>query len=173
MISISVLFWIFVILFAIIGGLRGWAKEILVTAGGILSLFLISVMENYIPFIRDNLTQDSAFWVHISVLGIITFFGYQTPNIPRLMETGKFLRDHFQDILLGFFLGAVNGYLIFGSIWYFLIEVNYPFDWITAPTQITQNMAGLIKILPPQWLTPPTIYIAVAVAFVFILVVFI
>jgi len=173
MISLSVLFWIFVVLFALIGGLRGWAKEILVTASAILSLFLISIMEMYIPFIRDNLTQSSAFWLHIGVLGVITFFGYQTPNFPRLLNSGKFLREKFQDILLGFFLGALNGYLIFGSVWFFLMQANYPFEWISAPTELTQNVMGLIKILPPLWLTPPTVYIAVAVAFVFILVVFI
>ena len=52
MISLSVLFWMFVILFAIIGGMRGWAKEILVTAGAVVALFLVTIMETFIPFIR-------------------------------------------------------------------------------------------------------------------------
>lgn len=173
MISLSVLFWVFVVLFAIIGGLRGWAKEILVTAGAVLALFVISIAEAYIPVVRDNLTQESAFWVHLSVLGFLIFFSYQTPNFPRLVNSGKFVRDRFQDVLLGIFLGAINGYLIYGSIWHYLIEAGYPFDWIIAPTEMSQNMLGMINILPPVWLQPPAVYIAVAISFVFILVVFI
>lgn len=176
MISLSVLFWMYVILFALIGSMRGWAKEILVSSGAIVALFLITIMETFIPFVRDSLTPQNAFWVRISVLGVITFFGYQGPNIPRMIESGKFVRDRFEDLLLGFFLGGLNGYLIFGSAWYYLMEAGYPFEWIQAPEQITQagrNVEALIKILPPQWLTAPTVYIAVAIAFVFILVVFI
>ena len=176
MISLSVLFWMYVILFAVIGGMRGWAKEILVASGVIVALFLITIMESFIPFIRDTLTPQNAFWVRISVLGVMAFFGYQGPNIPRMTESGKFIRDRFEDVLLGIFLGSLNGYLIFGSAWHYLMEAGYPFDWIQAPDQITQtgrNVEALIRILPPQWLTAPTVYIAVAIAFVFILVVFI
>ena len=78
--------------------------------------------------------------------------------------------------MLGGFLGAVNGYMIFGTAWYYLNQVEYPFAWITAPDQVTeagQKALALIKILPPAWLQSPVIYIAVAVSFVFILVVFI
>ena len=176
MISLSVLFWMYVVLFALIGGMRGWAKEILVTAGVVVAMFLVTILETFIPFVRDSLTPESSFWVRMGILGAMTFFGYQGPNLPRLVETGRFVRDRFEDILLGIFLGAVNGYLIFGTAWFYLKEANYPFDWILAPdltTEAGQNMLGLLDILPPVWLQPPLLYIAVAVAFVFILVVFI
>ena len=176
MISLSVLFWMYVILFAIIGAMRGWMKEILVTSGVIVALFLVTIMESFVPFIRDSLTAQSSFWVRMSVLAVMTFFGYQGPNIPRLVESGKFMRDKFEDVLLGIFLGAVNGYMIFGTAWYYLREADYPFDWIMAPSEFSeagQNVMGIIEILPPQWLQAPVIYIAVAVAFVFILAVFI
>lgn len=176
MISLSVLFWMFVVLFAIIGAMRGWAKEILVTSGVVVAIFVITILETFIPFIRDSLTPTTRFWVRMAVLAVMTFFGYQGPNIPRLLESGKFVRDKFQDVLLGIFLGAVNGYMIFGTAWYYLDEASYPFSWITAPNDVTEagiQALDLIKILPPQWLVSPLIYIAVAVAFVFILVVFI
>lgn len=176
MISLSVLFWMYVVLFALIGAMRGWAKEILVTSGVIVALFLVTIMENFIPFIRDSLTPQSSFWVRMIVLAVMTFFGYQGPNLPRMIESGKFVRDRFEDVLLGIFLGAVNGYMIFGTAWYYLKEAGYPFDWITAPDLLTeagQNMQSLIEILPPEWLQAPVIYIAVAIAFMFILVVFI
>ncbi|MEA3326230.1 MAG: hypothetical protein U9R53_02845 [Chloroflexota bacterium] len=176
MISLSVLFWMYVVLFAMIGAMRGWAKEILVTAGVILAIFVVTVIEKLIPFTRDALTPGTSFTVRISVLALLTFFGYQGPNLPRVIESGKFVRDRFQDVLLGVFLGAINGYMIFGTAWFYLIEADYPFDWITAPDSLTEagkNAIQLVKLLPPQWLCPPAIYIAVALAFVFILVVFI
>ncbi|HAF49032.1 MAG TPA: hypothetical protein DCL08_07315 [Anaerolineaceae bacterium] len=166
----------YVVLFALIGAMRGWAKEILVSAGVVVALFVVTVIENYIPIISESLTPQSTFWVRIGVLGILTFFGYQGPNLRRLIESGRFVRDRFEDVLLGGFLGAVNGYLIFGSAWFFLHQAGYPFDWISAPDPITeagQKAMQIIKFLPPQWLEGPIIYIAVAIAFVFILVVFI
>lgn len=176
MISLLVLFWMYVVLFALIGATRGWAKEILVTSSVILALFLITIMETFIPFFRDNITPTSSFWVRMVVLILMTFFGYQGPNIPRMIDRQRFVRDRFEDLLLGSFLGGVNGYMVFGSAWYFLIQANYPFNWISAPDQLTEagrNAIGLIEILPPQWLQPPLTYIAVGLAFVFILVVFI
>ena len=101
---------------------------------------------------------------------------YQGPNIPRLAGSNRFVRERLQDILLGIFLGAINGFLIFGSIWFFMNDAQYPFDLITAPdpaTSIGQAALGMIKFLPPTWLGAPAIYFAVALAFVFVLVVFV
>ncbi len=176
MISLSVLFWVFVIMFALIGAMRGWAKEILVLAGTILALFLISIIETYIPLVKNNLTDMSSFWMRIGILLALTFFAYQGPNMPRMIESRRFARDRFSDVLLGFFIGSFNGYMIFGSIWYFLIKAGYPFAWITPPDPVTeagQTAFRLIEILPPQILTTPAIYIAVAVSFAVILVVLI
>jgi len=175
-ISLNVLFWMYVVLFALIGGIRGWAKEVMVSAGVIVAIFLVTIMENFIPFIKNSLTPESSFWVRMGTLAVMTFFGYQGPNIHRMIDSGRFVRDRFEDVLLAFFLGAVNGYLIFGTAWFYLMEAGYPFDWISAPDELTQaghNVMALIKILPPQWLTAPAIYIAVALIFVFILVVLI
>jgi len=36
MMSIIYVFWMYVLLFAVIGGMRGWAKELLVSNGGSL-----------------------------------------------------------------------------------------------------------------------------------------
>jgi uncharacterized membrane protein required for colicin V production len=41
MISLFWLFWIFIALFALVGTLRGWSKEVIAMAGLILSLYTI------------------------------------------------------------------------------------------------------------------------------------
>jgi uncharacterized membrane protein required for colicin V production len=179
MIGLNVLFWIFIILFAMIGMMRGWAKEMLVSFGVILALFLITVTERYLPFITALRGLENGvplFWYKAIVLTALVFFGYQGPNIPKLAATGRFARDRLQDTLLGICLGALNGYLIFGSLWYFLNEAKYPFPTIimepTLGSPIQKAIADMVQILPPTFLGTPAIYFAVGIAFVFVIVVF-
>jgi hypothetical protein len=47
MISLTVVFYIFIVLFAIIGALRGWAKEMLVSFSLVLALFLVFILTQY------------------------------------------------------------------------------------------------------------------------------
>ncbi len=67
MISLSVLFWILVIIFAAIGAIRGWIKEILVTASVILALFTIFLLEKYMPIFSEAVNMENPFdadWSH-------------------------------------------------------------------------------------------------------------
>lgn len=180
MISFNALFWMFVILFAIIGGMRGWAKELLVVFSVILTMFILTVTERFVPFIRENLAinnPDIMFWVRSALLLTLAFFGYQTPTISKLAGNNRFAREKLQDMLLGAVLGAFNGYLIFGSIWYYLDLASYiPFaNFATAPqpgTPAGEAALAMIKFLPPSFFGSPTIYFITAVCFVFVLVVF-
>jgi uncharacterized membrane protein required for colicin V production len=175
MVSLNILFWMLVILFGMIGSMRGWAKEMLVTFGVILSAFLITIMERWVPFINKTIAFEGGatqFWMRTLILLVIIFFAYQTPSLAKLAGSGRFARERLQDTLLGLFLGAVNGYLIFGSIWYWLDFAGYPFpNIVSKPT--SEAALVLINLLPPHWLGTPMIYFAVAIAFAFVLVVFI
>lgn len=184
MVTIGFVFWLFVVLGAISGTLRGWAKELLVSFSVILAIFIITVLEAYIGFIKDFYESggpSAIFWTRFIIILLLSFFGFQTPNI-KLLAKGA-VRDKLQDSLLGFVLGAVNGYLIIGSIWAYMHDAGYPFSFVLSPddpqVQSMMNPAALettlqlIKYLPPVWLTAPGIYFAVAVAFTFIVIVFI
>jgi len=180
MISIHIMLWIFIILFAIIGAMRGWAKEILVTFSVILALFTLNVFQTFVPFFKGVLEKSSpaaVFWIRTGIVTSLVFFGYQTPKFQRLAESGRFMRNFLQDSLLGGVLGAVNGYLVFGTIWYYLHAAGYPFAFVTAPDPGTASgLTALtwINYLPPSWLLGnPAIYFAVAICFIFIVVVFI
>lgn len=110
------------------------------------------------------------------IMGVVVFCGYQTPNLPMLVDNQRFMHDRLQDTVLGFIIGAFNGYMIFGSVWYFLHTAGYPFSFVLAP--IAGTPAGdaslrIIALLPPTWLVVPVVYFAIAVAFIFVLVVFI
>jgi hypothetical protein len=53
MVSLLFVFWMFIILFGVIGANRGWAKELLVVCSVILALAFIVLIERYIPPVRN------------------------------------------------------------------------------------------------------------------------
>jgi uncharacterized membrane protein required for colicin V production len=176
MVSLSFVFWMYVILFGIIGGMRGWAKELLVTFSVILALSFSTLLEHYVPFVRDVLQKDNVplyFWLRTGILFLLVFFGYQTPHLARF--AAKMTREKFQDILLGAFLGAINGYLIAGTIWFYMADGGYPFTKVIVPPtgDLAKVAESMLHYMPPKLLGIPGIYFAVVVAFIFVIVVFI
>jgi hypothetical protein len=177
MVSLGFFFFFLVALFAVIGAMRGWAKELLVTFSVIVSVFIITVLERYIPAVYTSFAQpgtEPQFWMRTMILILLVFFGYQTPNLPKLAGT-RFARERLEDMLLGLFLGALNGYLIIGTLWLYLHQAGYPYPYITPPdpnTELGVAAMRLLEWLPPRWMGPPVIYFAVAIAFIFVIVVF-
>ena len=175
MMSIVYLFWMYVILFAVVGGMRGWAKELLVAFSVVLALALNHVIRRYIPLANALPDADiTLFWVRTIVLLVLVFFGYQTViTISRL--AARAARERLQDTLFGVILGAFNGYLISGTVLYYLHAADYPFqDVITRPQEpVLATVNQMMLYMPPQLLGEPGIYFAVILAFIFVLVVYI
>ena len=178
MVSLTVVFWMYILLFSIIGAMRGWAKEIMVTFSVILGIFLITVLETYVGIVKNTIVAASGqtlFWLRSIIIILLVFFGYQTPNIKGLAGA-RFARERLQDTLLGFIIGALNGYLVVGTIWYFLDAAGYPFSIIQPPNPADAMYDAAIRLLnmmPPSWLVIPWIYFAVGLAFLFVIIVFI
>ena len=180
MVSLTFFFYILVILFGIVGAARGWAKEMLVTFGSVLALFMLALLEQYVPIVVNLvLSTDpedirALFWLRFIIIALLSYFGYQTPYLPRISGQ-RFVREKLQDTLLGFFLGALNAFFIVGSVWYFMDQAGYPFAVISPPQEGTPMGDAAIRMLAwmaPEWLTIPYVYFAVAIAFVFVMVVF-
>jgi uncharacterized membrane protein required for colicin V production len=175
MISLNFAFWLLVVLFGLIGMMRGWAKELLVTFSVVLSLAFNHLLERYVPLVNSLPKEDTPlFWIRIVIVLTLVFFGYQTVGLPRFAS--KAAREKLQDSLLGFVLGALNGYFVIGTVWFYLHQANYPFEYISAPVQGTtmgDAALQLIPLLAPRLLGEPAIYFAVMLCFIFVLVVFI
>ena len=176
MMSIVYLFWLFVILFGIVGLMRGWAKELLVAFSVILALALNHVLRRYIP-IAQGLpeTDESLFWVRTIILLVLVYFGYQTViSISHLASRAA--RERLQDSIFGAIMGALNGYLVVGTILFYMHIADYPFpDVISRPAdpELLQTVNQMMLYMPPQLLGEPGIYFAIIIAFVFVLVVYI
>jgi len=194
MLSLTTAFWVLVILFAIVGMMRGWTKEIVVTASVVLALFTINqLMSPLFAFIGwdNNINQPPEirrwqFFIMSAFILLLAFVGYQGPTLARSRVGDRLTRrDNLQDKLLGFFVGALNGWLIVGSIWSFLEfkiigantwlrytpDIPYPFD----PTRITRpapELATIIDNLPIPVLTQsPYILLLLLIIFVLFLLV--
>jgi len=176
MISLTVLFGVLVILFAVIGAMRGWAKELLVTSAVVLGLFLNSILENYVVSYQAALVTQpvsSGFVIRSLMLILLAFFGYQTPNIRALQP--KLVRERLEEVVLGLFMGLLNGYLLIGSLWYYLDSAGYGITkLVIAPEgELAEQIAGMMAYMPPEMLPIPHVFFAVGVVFVFIIVVFV
>jgi len=179
MISLDILFYVFIFIFALIGAIRGWAKEIVALFGTILGLFTLTIIEAYVPSVKSYMTNSpitSQISLKSLIFGGIVFCAYQTPNLPMFGQNDRFKRERFRDIILGFIIGASNGFMIFGSIWYFIHLGKYPFAFIIEPIATTPSGEAalqFIELLPPAWLVSPYIYFAIGLASMFVLVVLI
>ena len=228
MISLVFVFWVFVGLAAVIGAVRGWAKETLVLISALLAIFIIYVFENYVGVYRaivfppsepytvlagdtcetvaayfnttverlvatnEGLTTPcvvqpgmilfyqstvSRFYASTLIILLLAFFGYQTPAI-KIFQAGA-RREKVRDMVLGAVFGGANGYLVIGSIWWFLHEAGYEnFSKILTPPQVGTPLAdaamNLLAKMPPEYLMQaPHIFITIAFAFAFVVIVYV
>ncbi len=205
MVPLQTVFVILLGIFALIGSLRGWAKEIIVASSVLLALFIEQVLTVMVPPIRDlwaAMPVMSRFWIRIIVFAVIVLFGYASPSLAARFGA-KVARERLQDIMLGFFLGFLNGLLIVGAIWFYLDEGYYgvPEDQRTVRQEVLEDgqttvtiveyagdaagiggirppqpgtaAANLLPYLPPRIIKGPPLFLAVGVAFVFVIIVFI
>ncbi len=176
MMNIIYVLWMYVILFGVIGWMRGWAKELLVSFSVILALALNHIIRKYIPLAASLADNDpSLFWVRTLIMVVLVYFGYQTViTVQHLAARTR--SERLQDILFGAVLGGLNGYFIAGSLLYYIHIGNYPLpDIIARPTDpvLMERVNQMMLYMPPQLLGEPGIYFAVILAFVFVMVVFI
>lgn len=73
MISLTVMFYLLIFIFAIIGGMRGWAKELLVSFSVVLALFIIFMLMEFAPkYIKPFHSLDTQYGhVYLSEEGVV------------------------------------------------------------------------------------------------------
>jgi hypothetical protein len=186
MITITFYFWTFVIVFAVIGAMRGWAQELLVAFSIILGLFIITVL-GLVPVVRDMVgigfvnengtpitgIPATTFYIRTAIIIAMTFFGYQTPRIQsKRIQAATTRSGRMQDTILGIIVGGVNGYLAVGILWFFVLQADYFPGFVDPPTGANLEAANrIIELLPPMLLNGNAVYFAVALAFAFVVIV--
>lgn len=142
------------LVFGVVGWVRGFYKELgvtLILTGALIICFFLETKVG--PVIQS---YTGTFYPQIAVLlysGVIIFaalIAYQGQTIiyPGKDPTG------FLGSLWSIGIGLFNGYLIVGTIWYYLNKYGYPFGNFVPPLSGTAQ--SIIAILPFNFL--PTQY---------------
>jgi hypothetical protein len=144
--------WTMAFFFAYVGFQRGWNKEVIATAGIVLGLFALFQFDDVIRnTLLANVAPSQVFYVQAALFSIVVFFSYQTRALIGSDATrGRRSegRDALQTSMLGGIVGFLNGYLVWGTLWYFMDVTNYPLQpYISAPPAGSAS-AGFVDNLP-------------------------
>ena len=152
MMSLNFAFMLLVAVFGAIGLSRGFRKELVVTVSLLIAQMLSVVLRMFIPQVMslDAASMDY-FMLRAGILLVFALVGYQSVRSSLLQS--HLNRSGPQDALIGGVVGAINGYLLIGSLWFFLHEASYPFAaYIAAPiagTAMGDAALWWINYLPP------------------------
>ena len=120
MINANLVFVIFVLIFGLIGTMRGWVREVIVTASLVLALFVLNQLgERWNTIVNGITGQHSGeqWLLRAAPLFIIAFFGYLGPAVVRSRFDPN-TRGKLEQGILAFIIGAINGYIIFSTVVY-------------------------------------------------------
>ncbi len=163
MISIGVVVLGLSLFEGVVGMVRGFLKELGVTLVLIATLFgldiLIPVLEGFInngglQFLGLGKTADSHTTqvtlaiLFTAIMVAAAFISYQGETLSYEGAAPKGILG----FLLSFLIGVVNGYLLFGTIWWVWAHYKYPFGIVEAPLpEIATTVVGG-GLLPPDLL---------------------
>lgn len=172
--------WIgLVVIFAIVGIVRGFLKELGVTLVLIVTLFGLTRLSGNMPTILNfaasatkvqaigQLKDNTAVWLVFYLLAVLSvaFIAYQGYVIKYPGSDPKGI----QGILLSLMIGLINGYLVSGSLWYYIDKYQAPLRALgLLQGEYTALAQRLVKVLPPTILEP---YLPFLVVFMIILLV--
>lgn len=164
MAPIEVFFGAFVFMFMLIGLVRGFLKELGVTMVMMFMLFFLSQFE---PFLNTGINRVLALgtryvamedqgllkcWFFIAVIIGTAFISYGGETL----AFGGQIPPGPQKAVLGALTGLLNGYLIVGTLWFYMDKFNYPIAWLGFSADKLSGLAkGILPFLPIPFLGQP------------------
>jgi hypothetical protein len=163
MVEIQQLFFILIFVVGIIGMVRGFLRELGVTLVLIATMFaldrLIPIMNNFIngggfgflglgPVPETQSTNNILFLLFAAMMVGATYIAYQGETLAYEGNNPKGIVGS----LLGFLIGAVNGYLLFGTLWWLMNFYRYPFGLVAQPLPPAAEQIVASGLLPLELL---------------------
>ncbi len=161
MAPIEVFFGALVIMFGLVGLVRGFLRELGVTMVMVFTLFFLSLVDGTVakgmPRLLDLIGLDGTAeqsalyncWLHLLVIMVVAFISYQGETLAFAGSTP----GGAPGIVLGLMVGLVNGYLIAGSLWYYMDKFSYPINWLGFTAERLSPLASkLVPFLPSAFL---------------------
>jgi len=164
--------WIsLIIVFGLIGVVRGFLKEIGVTTVMVFLLFVIAFFNKQVVQLLDILVAlfrispaDGPqanllrFGVYGGIIAIVAFISYEGET---LTFQGRAIPGPL-GIALNLLSGLLNGYLIIGSLWYYMHILDYPIALFGLFEKPLSPVAMAMVTALPQALIPPVGFLAIA-----------
>jgi hypothetical protein len=173
---IEILFYVVVLIFGFIGMVRGSHREL---GNAIILMFVVAILG----------FADERGWLALVTQGTATAIGADIARINEAVfvlltvvfvviivvtyqgKTFDFSTSRTNGCLglaAGFGIGAFNGYLIAGTLWFYADKYEYPFNLLTAPLTSTgetilQYLPATLFPSPVYWAIPATILLIVRV----------
>ncbi len=167
MIPIEVFFSALVFVFALIGLVRGFLRELGVTT---IMMFLLFFLSRFEPELDRGLVKVmdagggfmSGSDENLIQCGIFTFVIIGSAFVSYEGETLAFggrVRNGTQSVILGLLTGTLNGYLIAGSLWYYMDRFGYPLELLGFSVENLSAIAQkMLEFLPMTFLGRPVLF---------------
>ncbi|MEA3346347.1 MAG: hypothetical protein U9Q78_08950 [Chloroflexota bacterium] len=160
--AVEITWMVLIIAFGIIGIVRGFLRELGVTMVLLIVLYAFDHWGEDISGLvfkgveramgvpitgepREDLAK-AAFY--ITAIFIAAFISYHGETLAFQGTPPKGIAG----VLLALIIGLVNGYLVAGTMWFYLNKFDYPFGLVSKP--LTPLARHLIGILPLAVLSP-------------------
>jgi hypothetical protein len=147
---IEISFIILIIIFGVVGVVRGFGRELGVTVLLLLGLFVLLFLNQQFVALRDQVfalvagpnamnQQVARAIVYTIFLTLIVFVSYQGETLvfPTSGRSPTF----------SLLTGLLNGYLFAGTVWYYMAQANWPLIRVTEPFSNFYHAA--LRLLPP------------------------
>jgi len=184
MLTIDGVLILFIILIGIVGVVRGFLKELGVTLVMVATLWAIDILlpiaerllnEGKLAFLglgplaENQGAQTLLFLLFSAITVFAAFISYQGETLSYEGTAPKGVLG----LVLSFLIGAANGYLIFGNLWWLANRYNYPFGMIVGPLPESSQQIIAAHLLPLDLLAAGTADVGVVNLLAIILIVLI
>lgn len=148
MVTLYSMLWVSAVFFCILGLIRGLRREVVALAGVVLASFALYQFDAlFRGLVLATIPRDQACLVQLLIFIAIIYFSYQTRSFGNLEDDKTPRNNRTQDAILGGLVGGLNGYMIWGMVWYLLDINDYPFSpLITAPAPNSFSAQALSSI---------------------------
>lgn len=163
--ALEILVLVVVIIFALVGAVRGYPKELGTTTGLLVALLVLSEWGEEIFSGLDSTmygflglsflaSSYAPLWQVLFFLGFFVLMVFLAYHGETLAFRGSSPPGPLGTIM-NMANGTVNGYLIAGSIWYYLYRFDYPIRIPGLfPPPLSEITQGLLPLLPVTLLQP-------------------
>lgn len=167
MVPLEVTFGALALMFTLIGLARGPLRELGVTTVMMFVLFFLRTFDGYLDQGVERVMAMSSVqlaqgnpdvvgcWVFVGCVFGAAFISYQGHTLEFAGEPPVGL----QGVVFGLLTGAVNGYLIVGSLWYYLDKYAYPLEFLGVSAEsLSEGARAMLPYLPQPFLGQPVLF---------------